>query len=201
MDEIAFVKSNVQNQQLIKKIRKYNDSLAFKSLFQKYLPVVCNSITRYHFRFLEIEDLVQEARLVCYQDVLAYKLKSQVSFGKFFQRSLRNHYCSLLRKENASKRQQEKYAESFEEILENRGDYSVSLTSFSYYPLSILIAQEQLQEAIEYLSEMEFEIIYLLMVEHQTPERIAAELEKETIQIKRAISRCHKKISETIQKK
>ncbi|WP_278751394.1 hypothetical protein [Liquorilactobacillus nagelii] len=43
--------------------------------------------------------------------------------------------------------------------------------------------------------------MYLLMVEHQTPERIAAELEKETIQIKRAISRCHKKISETIQKK
>ncbi|MFT9274121.1 MAG: sigma-70 family RNA polymerase sigma factor [Liquorilactobacillus nagelii] len=200
-EKVTFLKSNLENQQLVQRIKEHKDNHAFKTLFNKYTPVVCGSIARYHFRFFAIEDLLQEARLVCYQAVLAYDLQSPVSFGKYFQKSLQNHYCSLLRKENAAKRQKEKYAESFEETFETTDCSSTSLSSLQDYPLSILIAQEQLVEASKCLSQLEFEILYLLAVEHLTPEEIAADLDKDIIQITRAVSRCHKKISETISKR
>ncbi|WP_281827907.1 RNA polymerase sigma factor [Lactobacillus amylolyticus] len=98
----------------IKKIRLDKDSEAFEKLFNKYLPVALNAANRYHFRFNDRDDLIQEARIVCYKAALSYQLESHIAFGVYFQHSLLNYFCSLLRKENALKRKADKMAESLD---------------------------------------------------------------------------------------
>ena len=111
-----FEKEMQLDQKWIKKIRLGNDSEAFKDLFHKYLPIALNAANHYHFRFSDQDDLIQEARIVCYKAALSYQLESHIAFGVYFQRSLLNHFCSMLRKENALKRKADKLAQSLDEI-------------------------------------------------------------------------------------
>ncbi|KRM00089.1 sigma-70 family RNA polymerase sigma factor [Liquorilactobacillus satsumensis] len=183
---------------LITKIRQSNDSEAFRLLFIKYRPLVINAMQRYHFRFHETDDLLQEARIVCFQAVQAYNQSTSISFGKFYQQSLLNRYCSLLRKETAVKRQGERFAESFENLLETQGDcYSYSITQVQ--PEDLAIIQEVIDSLPHILSDFEYHVFSLLYFEHFHPDKISSFLAVPESRIKRAISRCKAKLKEALQ--
>ena len=57
----------------------------FNKLFQKYTPLVFKLINSYHFTFYERDDLIQEAKIVCYSSALRYRLPSNITFGYYFQ--------------------------------------------------------------------------------------------------------------------
>ncbi|KRL01790.1 sigma-70 family RNA polymerase sigma factor [Liquorilactobacillus capillatus] len=183
-----------QDNELIIAIRLNNESASFEELFNKYRPLVNKATQRYHFRFLENEDLVQEARIVCYQASLAYDTTGNVSFGKFFQQSLFNRYCSLLRKESAKKRLGDRYAESFEYLFETQGDSFTKDNFFSPNSLGILITKEMVLSITENMSEFEYTIFNLLAFEHYTPERICLDLNLPRTKVNRAMSRCRTKM-------
>lgn len=183
-----------QDTLLIQAIRANNESASFKELFDKYRPLVNKATKRYHFRFLETEDLIQEARIVCYQAALSYNISGNVSFGKFFQQSLFNRYCSLLRKESAKKRMGDKYAESFEKILETQGDFSPKEILPFPDSLAIILAKEVVLSMTDGMSEFEYTIFNLLAFEHYTPERICQDLNFSRTKVNRAMSRCRAKL-------
>ena len=187
--------STDQDNSLISAIKGENESASFKELFDKYRPLVNKAAKRYHFRFQENEDLIQEARIVCYQTALAYDSSTNVSFGKFFQRSLLNRYCSLLRKESAKKRMSDRYAESFDKLLETQGDF-VSKSDLPYpNSLAIILSKEIILSMSESRSEMEYSIFNLLVFEHYTPEHICSDLNLSRTRVHRAMSRSRAKLA------
>ncbi|WP_057895223.1 sigma-70 family RNA polymerase sigma factor [Liquorilactobacillus oeni] len=185
--------SKAEDLSLIDSIRQCNNSESFRTLFIKYRPLVINAIRRYHFRFHETDDLLQEARIVCFQAVNAYNQKTKISFGKFYQQSLLNRYCSLLRKETALKRQGDRFAESFDNILETQGDYR-SRSLVQVHPEDQILIQEVVTSLPKVLSDFEYRVFSLLYFEHFHPEKISFLLGVPETRIKRAISRCKTKL-------
>lgn len=144
----------------IKKIRLDKDSEAFEKLFTKYLPVALNAASRYYFRFSDQDDLIQEARIVCYKAALSYQLESHIAFGVYFQRSLLNYFCSLLRKENALKRKADKTAESLDEFSIDDLKKSSPVEPFTAPTILTGIIFKEIIENPHTFSKSEYKVFY-----------------------------------------
>ncbi|EJF02044.1 sigma-70 family RNA polymerase sigma factor [Liquorilactobacillus mali] len=179
-------------------IRNTNDNEDFQKLFLQYRPLVLSSINRYHFRFYEIDDLLQESRIVCYQAVLAYNIDGKITFGKFYQQSLLNCFCSILRKESATKRQADRFAESFENILETQGEYYSKSAISNISPENTVIINEAVNSLPYLLSDFEYHVFSLLYFKHQSPEAIAILLKEPQNKVNRAVNRCKNKLAEEL---
>ncbi|MFT8558017.1 sigma-70 family RNA polymerase sigma factor [Liquorilactobacillus hordei] len=190
--------SNDKIIQQILNIRNANSDADFQELFFQYRPLVLSSINRYHFRFYEIDDLLQEARIVCYQAVLAYNIEGKITFGKFYQQSLLNCFCSILRKESATKRKADRFAESFENILETQGEYYSNSAISHISPENTIIINEAINQLPYLLSDFEYHVFSLLYFKHQSPEIIAILLNESQSKINRAVNRCKNKLTEEL---
>ncbi|MDN2453929.1 sigma-70 family RNA polymerase sigma factor [Lactobacillus sp. UCMA15818] len=195
------MKTSLNNNNTIEQIlniRSANSNEDFQKLFLQYRPLVLNSINRYHFRFYEIDDLLQEARIVCYQTVLAYNIGGKITFGKFYQQSLLNCFCSILRKESATKRQADKFAESFENILETQGEYYSKSAVSHISPENTTIINEAINRLPSLLSDFEYHVFSLLYFKYQSPEAIAILLKEPQNKVNRAVNRCKNKLTEEL---
>ncbi|KRM92913.1 sigma-70 family RNA polymerase sigma factor [Liquorilactobacillus cacaonum] len=179
-------------------IRNMRSDEDFQKLFFQYRPLVIKSINRYHFRFHEIDDLLQEARIVCYQAVLAYNITGNITFGKFYQQSLQNCFCSLLRKENAIKRQSDRYAESFENVLETQGECYSKTAISNIVPENVILINEAIVQLEYLLSEFEYKVFSLLYFKRKSPEDITKILDAPQNKVNRAVTRCKNKLSEEL---
>ncbi|KRM84437.1 ComX [Liquorilactobacillus vini DSM 20605] len=194
-----FEKDNTSDSSLVLKVREENDSDAFEFLFSKYLPVVHKALGRYHLHFVEHDDLLQEARIVCYQAALSYQIGTKASFGAYFQKSLLNRYCSLLRKESALKRKAEINAASFEK-LNSDGQFGLK-TALSYDNNSLfttILFKEILNDLQNILSKSEYQVFLLLYLDKADIFEISQILNKSGQQISRLISSCRKKIRDEL---
>ncbi|WP_057875990.1 sigma-70 family RNA polymerase sigma factor [Liquorilactobacillus aquaticus] len=187
--------SSKQDNLLIDAICTRNESASFDKLFHKYYPMVNKVINRYNFRLLETEDLIQEARIVCYRTALAYDVSNNVSFGRFFQQSLLNCFCSLLRRETAKKRRGDIYAESYNQLLETQGESAHETDLLVSSTLAVILAKETILSMAEDMNEFEYSIFNLLVFEQYTPERISSDLHLPIIKVNRSIAQSRNKLS------
>ena len=102
--------------ELILSVRSGNDA-AFAELCKKYAPLI-DAITGQYGSLSEDpgegrEDLRQEATVSFYRAVMTYNLdQDKVSFGLYAKICIRNRMVSLLRKNQAGKKQKPKQKES-----------------------------------------------------------------------------------------
>nr|WP_162853617.1 sigma-70 family RNA polymerase sigma factor [Ligilactobacillus salivarius] len=125
----------------------------FNKLFQKYTPLVFKLINSYHFTFYERDDLIQEAKIVCYSSALRYRLPSNITFGYYFQINLRNKYNSLYRLEHAYKRKSEKESTSYEQLSSNLKEVVIGSDYKNHAPDKNILVKEAIQAFLHSLDE------------------------------------------------
>ncbi len=84
------------------------DEEAFAALYQKYFPLLLRLKNTYYLRNYVTEDWEQEARIALYQALRTYEKSKGVSFGSYYKSIISNQIYSLLRKQNALKRRDQK---------------------------------------------------------------------------------------------
>lgn len=80
------------------------DSDAFTTLFDRYRPLVNNTIKNYHMRDYSYDDWLQEARIALLKAVERYDGSRGSQFGPYYKMVLNSHLRSLLQRYLAQKR-------------------------------------------------------------------------------------------------
>lgn len=80
------------------------DSDCFNELFQQYLPLIRNTMTKFYIRDFAREDWLQEARIALLKAVREFDGSRGSKFGAYYKLLLHAHFTSLLRKYMAKKR-------------------------------------------------------------------------------------------------
>ena len=70
---------------LLFQLKTFADSLALQLLVKKYQPMILSLIGHFHLQFLDNDDLLQEARIICYQTACSFDpTKANITFGAYF---------------------------------------------------------------------------------------------------------------------
>ncbi|BDP54880.1 DNA-directed RNA polymerase sigma-70 factor [Enterococcus faecium] len=105
------------------------DEEAFAALYQKYFPLLLRLKNTYYLRNYVSEDWEQEARIALYQALRTYEKSKGVSFGSYYKSIISNQIYSLLRKQNALKRRDQKDEVSIDQKIETEGpDFLAEIT-------------------------------------------------------------------------
>lgn len=176
---------------------KIGCSDAFEELFQKYVPIVLKQRSAYYLRDYDLDDWLQEGRIVCFQSLQRYNIKQDVTFGLFFKINFKRRVVTLLRHQEAQKRQIYHYTESLELQVDQLGEFFSkgvedrrASTSIDY-----VFIRESLEDFSERLSKFEIKVyIYLLLGEG--PEGIASILNVPVSKVTSGYNRLKKKIKE-----
>lgn len=105
------------------------DEEAFAALYQKYFPLLLRLKNTYYLRNYVTEDWEQEARIALYQALRTYEKSKGVSFGSYYKSIISNQIYSLLRKQNALKRRDQKDEVSIDQKIETEGpDFLAEIT-------------------------------------------------------------------------
>jgi len=137
----------------------------------------------YYLRNYVYEDWEQEARIALYQALKTYENNKGVSFGSYYKSIISNQIYSLLRKQNALKRRDQKDELSIDQKVETEGpDFLAEITT-----------QEPL--AMQRLLLNEAKIFYYYM-QGTDFKRMAEELSMDVKQVKSAYSRVKFKIKQ-----
>lgn len=93
----------VKERKLIKKV-KAGDDEALEKLFVLYKPLVNSVVKKYYLGHYDRNDWEQEAMIICYEAALVYS-SEKGNFGSLYKTKLSNHARTLIRYNNAFKRQ------------------------------------------------------------------------------------------------
>jgi RNA polymerase sporulation-specific sigma factor len=97
------------------------DSEEFEALFFKYRPVVEIMYKKYYLKDYDLDDWMQEGRIVFDKCLKAFDASRGTTLGVLFKRSFENRICSLLRLQRAQKRKAQLVSSSLEEKIEHEG--------------------------------------------------------------------------------
>lgn len=175
---------------------KTGDTQAFKQLFYEHHPVVWKLKQRYHLHGFDVDDWLQEGRIICYQSLQKFDQTKQVTFGSFFKHNLKNHICSLLRKQEAFKRKIHQETTSLEEKIEHVGETfydQLHLTNEDHDDQ--LIIQEQLETFYLALSSFEMNVLVYYQQNFSTIE-ISEKLDISVSSVQNAIQRIRRKLKD-----
>ncbi|WP_027109117.1 sigma-70 family RNA polymerase sigma factor [Lacticigenium naphthae] len=172
----------------------------FEELYNMFTPLIHKEMKDLFIRGYDQDDFIQEARIVLYKAVMEYKPKKEVSFGVFYKSILSNEKVSMIRHDNAQKRQATKHASSLEDLQDKGLEYVVKGTRGDRNsPEALAILNANLEEYFMGLSSFEQEVFLVALKEN--PEADPRLLQKYTFpQIKNANDRCRKKLKENILK-
>ena len=177
---------------LLGHLQKEPNSLAFQIIFQKYRPMIITVIKKFNLTSHDTDDLFQEASLVCYQTACSFDpKKTATTYGAFFKLSLINHCRTLVRQENAQKREVQKHLTSLEGLLEVNGDTFSSKTKDPYELVQLHLLYEHLPQI---LSPLEYQVFCAKINCHNTDE-VAQQLHLSRSQTYNALARCHQNIT------
>ncbi|MFC0233783.1 sigma-70 family RNA polymerase sigma factor [Vagococcus entomophilus] len=184
-------------EQAIKEVKAGNNQL-FPLIFFKYRPIILKTAKRYFLYDFDIEDWLQEGRIICYQSLKKYDATKKVTFGAFFKVNFERHIFSLLRKQNAYKRKLSYQAVSLEETVENLGDgiYSRELLQTTP-PTQQLELREHLQGFFQQLSQFE-QGVFTEYTSGMGIEWIAQKKKCSIKKVKNALDRIKRKLKEHI---
>ncbi len=122
---------------LITDILADHESLSLIVLYEKYLPLVINTIRQFQFRYYEFDDLKVDAMMVCYESVQEYDQQRNVTFGAFFKANLTNYFYTLLRNQSAQKRHLDLLTNSYEYLISTNGISSLGPDQKAIQPENI----------------------------------------------------------------
>lgn len=161
----------------------------FEELLQVSTPITMSIVTRYFMNGYETEDMMQEAKVVLIESLNDYDKAIGMPFLKYYHMKLTNHFNMLVRREHADKRKVNLKASSLDSLMEEAGDYVRGTSCVLTNPENMVIAKEAYSEYINQLSRFEYNV-YLLFMDGQTIERIAAVLGSSETKVMNAWYRC-----------
>ncbi len=108
----------------------------------------------------ELEDFLQEARLLLLRSVNRFDKKRDVRFSTYYIKVLKNFLCDELRKQKTQKQIPEKMLVREDEIVELTAiSYGMATRKKGYYSENRLIIQENMKEYLSSLSTFEKQIL------------------------------------------
>lgn len=123
------------------------DEEAFAILYQKYFPLLLRLKNMYYLRNYVYEDWEQEARIALYQALKTYENNKGVSFGSYYKSIISNQIYSLLRKQNALKRRDQKDELSIDQKVETEGpDFLAEITTQEPLAMQRLLLNEAIED-------------------------------------------------------
>nr|WP_213016900.1 sigma-70 family RNA polymerase sigma factor [Desemzia sp. RIT 804] len=163
-------------------------------MFQRYVPLVKKVVKDYYIQSFEMEDFIQEARIVFNKAIHLYDNTRGHTFGNYFKMNLKHHFFSLIRKDMAKKRRSEKISESLEGLLENgfSPNYIKNFSGDLDFQKALEV-KENIPKFFEYLSEFERQIFFRYL-KNVDKEEIAKEFTCEVIQVTNGLDRCKRKM-------
>lgn len=96
---------------------------AFEEVFNKYKPIVFLMRKQYFLKGFEMDDWLQEGRIVCYQSLKKFQETKGVTFGSFFKINFERYVFSLLRRQEAYKRRVDKVSEPLDYDIESKAEF------------------------------------------------------------------------------
>lgn len=172
----------VKERKLIKKV-KAGDDEALEKLFVLYKPLVNSVVKKYYLGHYDRNDWEQEAMIICYEAALVYS-SEKGNFGSLYKTKLSNHARTLIRYNNAFKRQVYDQSISWE---------SVKIQEPRRSELAIPI-NDTYNEFVKSLSRLEL-IALMTIIGEMSAEYVIDHLKIEAIQLIRARSRALQKES------
>ena len=125
--------------ELIKQIKNGEDE-ALLDLCFRYKPLINKVKGMYHVRYYDNQDWEQDAMIICHASAKSFDL-NKGKFGSYFKTRLINHARSLVRYDNAYRRQALKQSVSLETAKKNNLlPLNKSFVSIPEIPLSENIA-------------------------------------------------------------
>lgn len=125
--------------ELIKQIKNGEDE-ALLDLCFRYKPLINKVKGMYHVRYYDNQDWEQDAMIICHASAKSFDL-NKGKFGSYFKTRLINHARSLVRYDNAYRRQALKQSVSLETAKKNNlMPLNKSFVSIPEIPLSENIA-------------------------------------------------------------
>lgn len=131
---------NVKSEaELISQIKNGEDE-ALLDLCFRYKPLINKVKSMYHVRYYDNQDWEQDAMIICHASAKSFDL-NKGKFGSYFKTRLINHARSLVRYDNAYRRQALKQSVSLETAKKNNlMPLNKSFVSIPEIPLSENIA-------------------------------------------------------------
>ncbi|AUB53891.1 sigma-70 family RNA polymerase sigma factor [Enterococcus mundtii] len=170
------------------------DEEAFSMLYQKYFPLLLRLKNIYYLRNYVSEDWEQEARIALYQALKTYENNKGVSFGSYYKSIISNQIYSLLRKQNALKRRDQKNEISIEQKIATEGpDFLAEITIQEPVAMQQLLLKEAFEDSDIKFSTKEAKIFQHYMQGNDFSE-MERELSMDLKQIKSAYGRVKYKI-------
>ncbi|KRN89087.1 sigma-70 family RNA polymerase sigma factor [Ligilactobacillus ceti] len=161
-------------------------------LITKYKPLINASIKNYPLQspYCTREDLKQEAYITCYKAALKYRDNMHVTFGAFYKTCLKNHYTSILRKENAFKRQSNKHTKSLDAIAATQHLDHLFIDPKTYYLEDYLICLDLFHSYYNQLSDAKLLILNYCLLKPYKQKEIAQILNVSPQSISKTMQYC-----------
>lgn len=166
------------------------DSRALEQLFQRYRPMLKKMQQRYYLHLLDADDWDREARLVCFRAAQRYREDTRLTFGRYYQRCLLCRIYTLIRRQNAKKRQIDRHTVPLDKLevkqqLSARG---------SFQSFNQVFIRANATDFIRQLSDLERAVFYQeLAIKHSASSAfLVAEITD--LQRRNALERCRRKL-------
>lgn len=183
---------NLSENELILTLIQDPESLALNTLFNKYKPMVINLFNSYHFRYLDLDDALAIGLKTCFYSTQHFDFNKHVTFGAFFKNNLQNEFRSILRKQNAKKRESDLNSYTYNDlsnIAEEQPEFN--LRHLSSHEQMLL--KEQLKSVTADFSYLENRVFYNYL-NNTTSYKAAKDLQISERTYQNAVNRCRNKI-------
>lgn len=167
----------------------------FQQLFFKYQPLVLHLKQYYYLRDFDHDDWLQESRIALLKATKTYDPHRQTTFGVYYKRILKNHFCSLVRKQEAQKRKAQTYAIYLDERYQD-SDPQLFMETANYEQEMIIC--ETLENTQPILSKRESKVFREYVLGKEI-EELAEELAETPSTVKSALDRSRRKLKKRLQ--
>lgn len=166
------------------------DSNAFEHLFYLYRPMLKKIQQQYYLYELDDDDWDQEARIVCFQAAQHYRRDTRLTFGRYYQRCLLCRVYTLIRHQNAKKRQIDRHTVSLEvDDIKQRLEAEGTLQTVNW---SMIRASAP--DFISQLSELERFVFYRQLTAGFEWTSNSDDNGITEVQVRNALERCRRKL-------
>lgn len=174
---------------------KFGCSESFAEVFEMYVPIVLKQRNAYYLKGYDLDDWLQEGRMVCYASMQTFNLTQDITFGLFFKINFKRRVITLLRHQEAKKRQIDRHTESLDAQVERLGDNFSEYNEDSRAGTSIqyIFVRDKLEDFSEQLSKFENQI-YEYLLDEKSFEEIAELMDVPETKVKAGYNRLKMKI-------
>ncbi|WP_412988711.1 sigma-70 family RNA polymerase sigma factor [Pediococcus siamensis] len=176
---------------------KSGDSASFERLFHQYAPIVIHIQKKYFLRGYDLDDWLQEGRIIFFNTIANYDPHRHITLGKYFRTNFQNRVYSLIRREMAFKRRSNLFCNSLEAMKDDGSEYERLFMTKHGGPHELAVLKEDCRQYQAELSDFEAQVSHYFF-SGKRPAEIAELLACEESRIANAISRCRSKFAQSI---